>query len=165
MRKSLLLFAAFLFFVQQGSSSSAISTKPPKTAPKASELMVPLFGTGVSVSLEYFSKLTPKKYQEITGRKLRLIDRFKLGLAKRAAKKLMNPDGTVNTERLQKKFGFFDRWSWHWGGFALGFLLILGPIIALFFNDDYKWDRFWSAMVTAGILISALGTLIAGGLF
>ncbi len=126
----------------------------------AKDIMIPLFGTRQFITLEDFANLTPKKYKQITGKRLSLGDKVRLAISKRYARKLIDKDGTVSNESLKKKFGFFDRWSWHWGGFALGFLLILGPLIALFFNDDYKWDRFWTAMTTASALMAGLLLLL-----
>ena len=130
-------------------------------------MMIPLAGTNQFISLEDYLKLTPKSYRQLTGKKMNFKERVQLAVGKKMLKKLVQDKGTVNSEKMKKK-GLFGKWQWHWGGFALGFFLsILGPIVALFFNDDYKWDRFWTALHSAvyvwlilGIIILATG---AGG--
>jgi hypothetical protein len=130
----------------------------PGKNPLASEIMIPLMGTNTSISLEAFVKMTPKEYKFITGKKLSFMERIKLKVSQHYGKKLIQKDGTADITQT-KKFGFFDRWHWHWGGFALGFLIIIGPIIALFFKDDYKWDRFWTAMTVSSALVAVLTVL------
>ena len=81
---------------------------------------------------------------------------------------MIRRDGTVDIDKMKKR-GFFSGWHWHWGGFALGFFLsVLGPIVALFFNDDYKWDRFWTALHTAvwlGLIALIIIALAGGGVY
>lgn len=126
--------------------------------PLASELMIPLFKTGKFISVENFIQLTPKDYKRIVGKKMSLKERIDLSFGKKYLKKAIKKDGTVDT----RKMGFFGRWQWHWGGFFLGFFLSLpGVIITLFINDDYKWDRFWSAVKGALVAIAILSLILA----
>jgi hypothetical protein len=154
MRKTAL--AIFLLLVIYSSRATTIIPKDPR----ASDFMIPLFTTGKIISLEHFSRLTAKEFKLLTGRKMRFNERFKLKTSQFFVKKMIRDDGTLNVAKMNR-FGFFGRWHWHWGGFALGFLLILGPIITLFFHDDYKWDRFWTAFNTMSILIGILAILVA----
>jgi hypothetical protein len=142
---------------------------PVKTSyPKANEVMIPLMGTNKFISVEDFLLLTPRSYEEMTGKKMRLGQKLDLGISKRYLKTIIRKDGTVDAEKMKRR-GFFGGWQWHWGGFALGlFLSLLGPIVALFFNDDYKWDRFWSALHTAvwvGLLIVVIVAVSSGGAY
>jgi len=74
---------------------------------------------------------------------------------------MIRKNGAVDVEKMERR-GMFSGWHWHWGGFALGFFLsFLGPIVALFFNDDYKWDRFWTAFHTALWLGLIVGVIVA----
>lgn len=103
-------------------------------------------------------KLTPKNYKLIVGKKMSLKERISLIVGKKHLKKVINRDGTIDT----KKMGFLGKWEWHWGGFFLGvFLSLLGIIITLFINDDYKWDRFWSAVKGAAIAIAIVSIILA----
>ena len=117
--------------------------------------MMPLGDGTFMISINDYTTLSPKKYQEITGQKLTVKEKIKLKLTQSMLKK------AVKRKDLSKK-GLFDSWSWHWGGFALGFFLsILGVIIALFINDDYKTDRFRTALFTAGLVITILAAVAA----
>lgn len=140
-------------------SSNATTIIRPKD-PLASNFMVPLLNTGKMISLQDYSTLTVKEYKLIAGKKMSFIQRIKLKTSQVVLKKMIRGDGTLNMAKM-KRYGFFGRWHWHWGGFALGFLLILGPIIALFFTDEYKWDRFWTSFVTMSVLLTLLVSLVA----
>lgn len=160
MRKILLLILFNLSILLTWASTSSIQSK----SPFASEIKMPLFNTGKFISVEDFMKLTRATYKEIAGKKMRLKERVGLALGKKSLKKIISKDGTVNMEKMEKmkERGLFGSWQWHWGGFALGFFLsILGPIVALFFNDDYKWDRFHTALRTALIVFALIGIVIA----
>jgi hypothetical protein len=140
--------------------SSQATTVVPGKDPLASEIMIPLQGGLISVSLQDYISLTPGQYRELTGKKLNLGEKFRLRTSQLVFKKMIRKDGTVSTDKVQQ--GLFKRWSWHWGGFVLGLSLsFLGPIVALFFNDEYKWDRFWTAFVTASFVISLVVVLLA----
>ncbi len=158
MKKTILgiIMVAFLL-------SARAATTP--VNPLASAVMISLMGTDKVINLKDFISLTPGEYKAVTGKKMGIAGRLKLKAAQKFAKRLVMKDGTVDITKLNSKRGFFDRWSWHWGGFALGFLIILGPIICLFFNDEYKWDRFWTALFVNGIIASiSLIFLRAAGL-
>ncbi len=136
----------------------ASSSTFPGKDPLANELMLPLFNTGKFISVEDFMKLTPKNYKLIVGKKMKFKERIGLIVGKKYLKKAINRDGTVDA----KKMGFFGKWEWHWGGFFLGFFLsLLGVIITLFINDDYKWDRFWSAVKGAVIAAAIVSIILA----
>ena len=164
MRK-IALFILLLFCVNHGFSAS--TPVPVNTPPlTAKDVMIPLAGTGQLISLEEFVKLTPKSYQLLTGKKMTLGQKIDFNIRKLFLKKAIRKDGSVSAEKM-KRTGFFSGWQWHWGGFALGFFLsFLGPIVALFFNDDYKWDRFWTALHTSlwlFLIFGAIAAAIAGG--
>ena len=145
MRKILLIILFNMPILFALASSSTVQSKEPL----ASELMMPLFNTGKFINVEDFVRLNPKSYKLLTGKKMSFKERISLAFGKNALRKMINKDGTVNKSKM-KKGGFWGGFKWHWGGFALGFFLsILGPIAALFFNDEYKWDRFWTAFHTA----------------
>jgi len=126
-------------------ASSNLTFKPPMR----NEAIIPLPGTKKLITVDEFLKLTPRAFKELTGKKMNVIQRIDFSLSKHFLKRMIHKDGSLNKEQLNRR-GLFGNWQWHWGGFALGFFLsFLGPIIALFFNDDYKWDRFWTAFHTA----------------
>lgn len=158
MKKLILLFLSSLLIY------AADAAVLPSENPDAKSIKVALPWSDKTISLAELATLTPKQYKVLTGKKLTLAEKIQLKISQRQARKLIEKDGTVNAEKWKKKFGFFDRWSWHWGGFALGFLFLIGPIICLFINDDYKWDRFWTAMTVTAAIASAATILISAGL-
>ena len=153
----------FLFCLLRFAGYAEAATIIPVENPKASEVMIPL-EKGISVSLEKFVTLSPKEYKLLTGKKLGLMKKMRLKFSQRLAKKMIHKDGTADLAKL-KKYGFFGSWQWHWGGFALGFLVLLGPIICLFINDDYKWDRFWTAMTVSLAIISIATVLVSTSVY
>lgn len=153
--------------VQSVLNASSILPDKGSTPPTTKEVMIPLAGTGKFISLEDYLTLTPKSYKEITGEKMSFGQKVDLSISKQFFKKTVRKNSAVDVEKMKRR-GFFGGWHWHWGGFALGlFLSFLGPIVALFFNDEYKWDRFWSALHTAVwvglIAVAILAVVTAGG--
>jgi hypothetical protein len=113
------------------------------------EAIIPLPGTKKLITVEEYLNLSPRAVKELTGKKMNMVQRIDFALSKHFLKRMMRKDGSLDAFQMRGR-GFLGNWQWHWGGFALGlFLSLLGPIIALFFNDDYKWDRFWTALHTA----------------
>lgn len=155
MKKIIVFFLPFIFSF----TVHATSIVNPKD-PSADQIMVPLGDGPYMISLSDYINLSPKEYRNITGHKLSLKEKIKLKLTQSILKKAMKKTG-FNKEYLAER-GLFDEWSWHWGGFALGFFLsIIGVIIALFINDDYRTDRFRTALLTAGIMAGILAAIAA----
>jgi hypothetical protein len=147
----------FLLLLLAGQTKAA--TIIPVENPKPGEVIIPL-EKGITITLEKFLTLTPKEYRSLTGKKMGLVKKMRLKYSQRLAKKTIRQDGTADVAKL-KKYGFFGGWQWHWGGFALGFLVVIGPIICLFINDDYKWDRFWTAMTVTAAIVSIATVLVS----
>ena len=107
----LLLLAVTLNVVVHGSGIS--SSKPSSTNP-----------INRSISLKEFVKLTPKDYEKLTGKKLKLKEKIGLKLLQWKAKRKMQSEATPQ----QRKLG---RISMIFGIVALGFLFIPVAIFAL----------------------------------
>lgn len=110
------------------------------------------------ISLQEFVTLTPKEFKKLTGEKMGLTKKIQFKLSQRYIRKQIQNDGTVDIAKLNRG-GFFGGWKWHWGGFALGLVVVLGPIIALFFKDEHKWDRFWTAASVSLTILSIVTVL------
>ena len=140
-----ILLVTLLFSLQSYVNASSIL--PDNRTPN--EAIIPLPGTKKFVTPEEYLKLSPQAFKELTGKKMGITQRIDFALSKHFLKRMIRKDGSLDASKMRGR-GLWGKWQWHWGGFALGFFLsLLGPIIALFFNDDYKWDRFWTALHTA----------------
>jgi hypothetical protein len=151
------IFITALLFI---TASSYATTSPVSKDPLARDFMVNLPGTSIRISPEDYLTFSPAEYKTVTGKKMKLTERFKMNMSQRMLKKFIRKDGSINMAKA-KKYGFFSQYQWHWGGFALGFFFsVFGVIATLFFQDEYKWDRFWTAVRTATAVL-LLATAIA----
>ena len=130
---------AILLILPATSEASFIT---PKTY--ARDLMVKVHGTDNFIAMDQLAFMNAKTLSRLTGHKMNKEQKSRFRQTQRALRNMIGKDGSIQTKK--EKRGIFGGWSFHWGGFALGFLPVLGPIISLFFTDDYKWDRFWTAM-------------------
>ena len=130
---------AILLILPATSEASFIT---PKTY--ARDLMVKVPGTDNYIAMDELAFMNAKDLSRLTGHKMNKEQKSRFKQTQRALRNMIGKDGSIQTKK--EKRGIFGGWSFHWGGFALGFLPVLGPIISLFFTDDYKWDRFWTAM-------------------
>ena len=115
------------------------------------------------ISAKQFLQLTPKKYEEITGKKLNLFQKVEFKRLQHKVKKMVDRGEVVTMADVAKKFG--DMSSMNVLGFLLG--LILGPVgvvIALILKETgnvdpsvLKWSLYgllvWLAIVLIVILI------------
>ncbi|HUM66094.1 MAG TPA: hypothetical protein PLV32_09620 [Chitinophagaceae bacterium] len=144
MRKCILLVSAICF------TFASFASLTPKNPPlKASEVFIPIGTTGERISLLDLSQLKIREYQELTGKKMKLMDKIAFKAAQRQLKNSINYDGTFNSKKIEA------------GGFFLGCLLgLIGVLIAYLINDDQKRNRVkWAWLGLAAwivILIIAL---------
>ena len=147
MRKVITLLVALIIV---GGSYASTTIIEPKL--NAAELFLSVGKTGKQISLLELSKISVKDFQTLTDRKMNLIERVGFKLAQKKVSNSINPDGTFNTKKLDKflqqregKTGF------HFGGFALGFLLpLIGVLIAYLIKDDKKRNRVKWAWIGFG---------------
>jgi len=115
------------------------------------------------ISAKQFLALTPQKYQELTGKKMNLIQKMELKVVQHKVKKMVKKGEVVSMADVQKKFS--DMGEMDVLGFLLG--LILGPIgviIVLILKetgdvgpDTLRWSLYgllvWLAIVFLVILL------------
>ena len=162
MKKLILLFTAVSFVV---SSFGAVTlSEPVKNPPlKASEVYITIGKNGEKISLLDLSMMKVKELQDLTGKKIKLVDRVGFKLAQKKLMEIINNDCTFNQKKMQK---FFKRSAegsgFHIGGFALGFLLgLIGVLIAYLINDDNKPVRVkWAWIGLAAWLVILLLVLV-----
>jgi hypothetical protein len=157
--KKVLFFLVAVCLVLSSFAASLLTSPSPK---KATEIMIPVGTSGKQISLMELSEIKVKDFEQLSGHKMKLIDKFGFHLAQRDLRKSINEDGTINNKRLEK---FTKRFAgdtgFHLGGFALGFLLgLLGVLIAYLIKDEYKPNRVkWAWIGLAGLV--ALSLIIA----
>lgn len=150
MKKVLTLLTAICFLANTFAAVSV--TVPPK---KASEILIPIGKTGQQISLLDLSQISVKDYQQVTGKHMKLSEKLSFKLAQRELRQSINPDGTINSKKLEKALQKADGTSgFHIGGFALGFLLgLIGVLIAYLINDDKKSNRTKWAWIGFGAAV------------
>ena len=115
------------------------------------------------ISAKQFLSLTPKKFEELTGKRMNLVKKIEFKILQRKVKKMVKRGEVVTMADVQKRFD--DLNSMNVLGFLLG--LVLGPIgvvIALILKetgdvgpDVVRWSLYgllvWLAIVLVVILI------------
>jgi hypothetical protein len=129
---------------------------PSKIVPvkKASEVFLPIGKTGQKISLQDLSTIKVHDLESIIGHKMKLVEKIGFKITQRELRKSINADGTLNNNKLNKFLSRYEEGGFHFGGFALGFLLgLIGILIAYLINDDKKHDRVKWAWIGWGIWI------------
>ena len=151
------LVASIAIILILTSASHASFITPPKTF--ARDLMVLVPGTGKYIAMDELAFMNAKDMTRVTGHKMNREQKIRFKQSQRSLRHMIAEDGSLQPQKAKR--GIFGGWSFHWGGFALGFLPILGPVISLFFTDEYKWDRFWTAMHVNLVVLTLAVVLLA----
>jgi hypothetical protein len=164
MKKAIILFALIAFFSATYSATSSNFVVPAKNPVKASEVYLPVGKNGQLISLMELSQIRVKDLENLTGKKMKLIDKINFKIGQRELKKSINSDGSFNKKKIDKFFSRADVTSgFHLGGFALGFLLsIIGVLIAYLIKDDKKQARVKWAWI--GFAVSLVIIIIAAAI-
>ena len=151
MKKTILFLMLVATFSVGYSTSHSNETRPLK----ASEIFLPIGKAGQMISIEDLSLIKAKDFEELSGKKMRLIDKVGFSMTQKQLRKTINRDGTFNQKKAEKFLSKYAEGSsgFHAGGFFLGFLLgLIGVLIAYLINDDKKKSRVKWAWL--GLLIS-----------
>lgn len=151
MKKTILFLMLVATFSVAYSTSHSNETRPLK----ASEVFLPIGKSGQMISIQELSVIKANEFEELSGKKMRLIDKIGFSMTQKQLRKTINRDGTFNQKKAEK---FLSRYAdgssgFHAGGFFLGFLLgLIGVLIAYLIKDDKKKNRVKWAWL--GLLIS-----------
>lgn len=129
----------------------------------AKNVLIPVGGKGVKLSLYELRNLKQGQLESITGRKMNFFESLAFSKAQRQLKKQINEEGVVTGNKLKRAMGSSaDLTSgFHLGGFALGFLIgPIGVLIAYLIDDDKKRNRIKWAWI--GLIA---WVVIFGGVF
>ena len=134
------------------SSGSYAAIQRPVKEPSPAEVFLAINGSGAKISLYEFLQLSPKAFQQRTGRRLSLAEKISFRVTQARYRKCIRKDGSVNMQRFNTIAA--KAYRFNFGGFALGFVLwIPGVIIALLVDNKNKSkDVFLSALI--GCLVS-----------
>jgi hypothetical protein len=135
---SILIAAAGLFVLQPahaitGSSGMIVPVSTPVTEPIDPAMNAAL--------IQQFLKLTPQKYYELTGKRMKLSQKISLKLAQWKIKRMMKKGKAVDLVAMTTKKGI-DTSDFSIAGFLLGFFLsLIGVLIAYLLDDEaiIKW--------------------------
>jgi hypothetical protein len=139
----------------------AISTLP--VFPKATSTTIKGPDPLSLITAQQFLSLTPKKYQELTGKKMNLVQRIEFRIIQQKVKKMVRKGEVVTMADVKKKFE--DLNAMNLLGFLLG--LVLGPVgvvIALILKETgdvgpevVRWSLYglllWLAIVLVIVIL------------
>src|SRR5919199_733669 len=97
--KKVLFFLVAVCLVLSSFAASLLTSPSPK---KATEIMIPVGTSGKQISLMELSEIKAKDFEQLSGHKMKLIDKVGFHLAQRDLRKSINEDGTINNKRLEK---------------------------------------------------------------
>jgi hypothetical protein len=166
MKKVLSLLVAFTILCSSYASTPSVatfSTTPPAEVPvlNANNIMLPVGGTGKTISLMDLSKISIKDFEKLSHKKLSFFDKIGFKLGQKKLRNKIEADGTIKSKIINKyagKMASDGQTGFHIGGFALGFLLgLIGVLIAYLINDDKKSNRVkWSWIGLAVVVVLSL---------
>ena len=163
MKKILFLFAALSML----SLSFATTTVEVPKKLRADQIFLPAGKAGQQISLAQLATISLKDLQLMTGRKMNFVERVSIKAAQLKLRNSIDKDGTINSKKLEKymKKARGGETGFHFGGFALGFLLgLIGVLVAYLINDDFKKNRVKWAWIGLGIaVVISLVLILSGG--
>jgi hypothetical protein len=98
------------------------------------------------ILIKHFLSLTPKKYYELTGKRMKLSQKISLKLAQHKVKRMIKKGKTVDLVAMSKGI---DTSDFHLIGFVLGLILSLIGVLFAYLVDDESMIKW--AWIGAGI--------------
>src|SRR5687768_3201656 len=150
-----LSFLAAFLVVLSGTSSAFVNPAfVSKPVPNSETVAKPSPFAGMTV--KEFLALTPKKYRELTGQRMKLSQKISLKIAQYKLKKMMKKNKNVDMYSFAPQG--IDTTDFSIGGLVLGLLLgIIGVLIAYLIGDSavIKWAWIGFA-IWVGIVLLVL---------
>lgn len=119
--------------------------------------MLPVGGTGHTISLKALSEISITDFETISGKKLKFFDKIGFKLGQKKLRNKIEADGTIKSKTIKKyaeKIAAEGETGFHVGGFALGLLLgLIGVLIAYLINDEKKGNRVKWAWIGLGVVV------------
>ena len=99
-------------------------------------------------------ELTPKKYKQITGQRMKIGQRISLFFVKHKVRHQIKTGEPVNFQAANEEINSL---KFHWGGFLLGLLLsIVGLLITYLIGDRRKIKSAWYGFALSGVILLLL---------
>ena len=152
LKVSFLFIAILLFNFSSSAVVIPVSTVIPAKVTESVAKPSPFAG----MTVQDFLALTPKKFKELTGKKMSMSQKISLKIAQRKVKKMVKNNEQVD---LYKVAPGVDTSDFSIGGFVLGLLLgIIGILIAYLIGDRsvIKWAWLGFAVWIVILLLALL---------
>ena len=144
--RSVLFVIAALFLLQPAHAISGNSSIVPESnsvsnpVTETKPIDKPIDPAMNALLVQQFLKLTPEKYYQMTGKRMKLSQKVSLKLAQWKIKRMLKKGKTVDLMAMRQKG--IDTSDFNIAGFLLGFFLsLIGVLIAYLLDDEaiIKW--------------------------
>jgi hypothetical protein len=149
---TVLLGIGFLFGLQPANAISESSSVIPSNTSSVTN-PDPLN----EILIKQFLSLTPKKYYELTGKKMKLSQKISLKLAQHKVKRMIKKGKPVDLVSMKKEL---DTSDFHLVGFVLGLILSLIGVLLAYLVDDESMIKWAWIGASIGAIIFLLAILL-----
>ena len=162
MKKTFILFLLFAVVSAAYSSTNSIPLSSTNPSIKATEVYVPIGKNGQLISLMDLSQISVKDFENLSGKKMKMMEKVNFKMKQRELKKNINYDGSSSKKRVEKYFNkaALAGGAFSLSGLALGlFLSLIGVLIAYLITTGDKKGRITWAWIGAAISLILWGAL------
>ena len=150
--KKLLACVLLLAFTAQSFAATVLPSETPKALKNAKEIMIPVGKTGKTISMYELAKISTADFEKLSGKSFSKKEHNRFVKAQKQLNKSINTEGVITNKRLARAMA--GDTGFHLGGFALGFLGLLGVLLAyVAFNDENKQNRIKWAWIGFGTFV------------
>ena len=163
MKKTFILFLLIAVVSSTYSSTNSIPVSSTNPSIKATDVYVPIGKNGQLISLMDLSQISVKDFENLSGKKMKMMEKVNFKMKQRELKKNINYDGSFSKKRVEKYFNkaAVGGGAFSLSGLALGlFLSLIGVLIAYLITTGDKKGRITWAWIGAAISLILWGALI-----